>query len=150
MGRWTLLLMIPANLLLIAWVWFGRVVFAVGGWFLLVYAITVVPVLLGALLVTTILAFTKPGRPRTLSRAQAGAQLVMWLGMFGFGLTTVDFGDTDESDMSAITQVFGRSQATLDLSWTLMGVSALVVVVAWATLLVTLIVGRRGSVASTS
>lgn len=144
--RAALLWMIPVNLLLVAWVWFGRVLFAVGGWFLLIYAVTIVPVLLAALLVSTILAYLQPERPRRLTRAQALAQLVMWAGMFVFGLSSVDFGDTEDSDMSALTQVFGRNQVTLDLSWTLMTVSALVVIVAWVTLLVTLVSGRRREV----
>ena len=52
------------DLLLIAWVWIGRIVFGVGGWFFLVFLISVVPVLLLAFLVTTVLAYTQPGRPR--------------------------------------------------------------------------------------
>jgi hypothetical protein len=144
--RAALLWMIPVNLLLVAWVWFGRVVFAVGGWFLLIYAVTIVPVLLAALLVSTILAYLQPERPRRLTPAQTVAQLVVWAGMFVFGLSSVDFGDTEDSDMSALTQVFGRNQVTLDLSWTLMTASALVVVVAWVTLLVTLVSGRRREV----
>jgi hypothetical protein len=124
-------------------VWFGRVLFAVGGWFLLIYAVTIVPVVLAGLLVSTILAYLQPDRPRRLTPAQTVAQLVVWAGMFVFGLSSVDFGDTEDSDMSAITQVFGRNQATLDLSWTLMTASALVVVVAWVTLLVLLVAGRR-------
>lgn len=144
--RAALLWMIPVNLLLVAWVWFGRVLFAVGGWFLLIYAVTIVPVLLAALLVSTILAYLQPERPRRLTRAQTVAQLVVWAGMFVFGLSSVDFGDTEDSDMSALTQVFGRNQVTLDLSWTLMTASALVVVVAWVTLLVTLVSGRRREV----
>lgn len=144
--RAALLWMIPVNLLLVAWVWFGRVVFAVGGWFLLIYAVTIVPVLLAALLVSTILAYLQPERPRRLTPAQTVAQLVVWAGMFVFGLSSVDFGDTEDSDMSALTQVFGRNQVTLDLSWTLMTASAVVVVVAWVTLLVTLVSGRRREV----
>jgi hypothetical protein len=141
--RQTLLWMIPLNLLLVAWVWFGRVLFGVGGWFLLIYAVTIVPVLLAGHLVSTIVAYLQPGRPRRLTPAQAVAQLVVWAGMLVFGLSSVDFGDTEDSDMSPITQVFGRNQATLDLSWTLMTASALVVVVAWVTLLVLLVAGRR-------
>ncbi|MCW2767394.1 MAG: hypothetical protein JWO11_3353, partial [Nocardioides sp.] len=80
---------------------------------------------------------------------QTGAQLVMWLGMFVFGVVSVDFGDTEGSDISALTQLFGRSQLTLDASWTAMMVSAAVVVVAWITLLVALIAGRQRKVAST-
>ncbi len=143
LGRQTLLWMIPLNLLLIVWVWFGRIVFGVGGWFLLIFMLTVVPVLLIGLLLTTILAFTQPGRPRALTRPQALAQLVTWAGMFLAGAFVPDFGDTEDSYISLLTQVFGRSDALLDLSWTLMMVFAGVTLVGWVILLVTLTAHRR-------
>ncbi|MGZ8738867.1 MAG: hypothetical protein ACXWW7_17005 [Nocardioides sp.] len=143
LGRRTLLWMIPLNLLLIAWVWFGRVFFGVGGWFLLIFMMTVVPVLLIGLLLTTVLAFTQPGRPRSLTRPQAQAQLATWVGMFLAGAFVPDFGDTEESYTSLLTQLFGRSDALLDLSWTLMTVFAGASLVAWVILLVTLTGGRR-------
>jgi len=93
LGRQTLLWMIPLNLLLIVWVWFGRIVFGVGGWFLLIFMLTVVPVLLIGLLITTILAFTKPGRPRSLTRPQALVQLVTWAGMLLAGTFVPDLVD---------------------------------------------------------
>lgn len=137
--------MIPLNLLLVAWVWFGRIFFGVGGWFLLIFMLTVVPVLLIGLLITTVLAFTQPGRPRSLTRPQAHAQLATWAGMFLAGAFVPDFGDTEDSYVSLLTQLFGRSDAMLDLSWTLMTVFAGVTLVAWVTLLVTLTAGRRAA-----
>lgn len=142
-GRKTLLWMIPLNLLLIAWVWFGRMAFGVGGWFLLIFAFSVVPVLLVALLISTILAYTQPGRPRHLTSTQRVAQWATWLGMFGFGLFCPDFGDTDDSHISALTQVFGTSDSALGLSYTLTGLAALCTVAAWIALVVTLVAGRR-------
>ena len=143
LGRRTLLWMIPLNLLLIAWVWFGRIFFGVGGWFLLIFMMTVVPVLLVALLLTTILAFTQPGRPRALTRPQARAQLATWAGMLLAGAFVPDFGDTEESYASLLTQLFGRSDALLDLSWALMLVFTVATLAAWVVLLVTLASGRR-------
>ncbi len=145
LGRQTLLWMIPLNLLLVVWVWLGRIVFGVGGWFLLIFMLTVVPVLLLGLLLTTILAFTQPGRPRSLTRPQALAQLVTWAGMLLGGAFVPDFGDTEDSYISLLTQVFGRSDAMLDLSWTLMTVFAGVTLVGWVILLVTLTGGRRSA-----
>lgn len=142
-GRTTLLWMIPLNLLLIAWVWFGRIAFGVGGWFLLVFLFSVVPVLLIGLLISTILAYTQPGRPRHLTGAQRAAQWATWLGMFAFGLFCPDFGDTEDSHVSALTQVFGPSERLLDLSYTLTITAAGFTVVAWVGLMVTLIGGRR-------
>lgn len=143
LGRRVLLWMIPLNLFLVAWVWFGRMVFGVGGWFLLIYAFTVVPALLVGLLVSTILSFTQPGRPRALTRPQAWAQVVVWAGMFAFGLFSVDFGDTEDSETSALTRVFGRSRTLLDLSYDLTLAAGAVTVVAWMVLMVTLIGARR-------
>jgi len=148
-GRTTLLWMIPLNLLLIAWVWIGRLVFGVGGWFFLIFLMTVVPVLLVALLVTTILAYTQPGRPRHLTGPQRLAQWTMWLAMFAFGIVAVDFGDTEESEMSALTQLFGRNDAVLSASWTLELVFGAVTVVAWMALLVTLTGGRQKATSAT-
>jgi hypothetical protein len=135
--------MIPLNLFLVVWVWFGRLAFGVGGWFLVIYAFTVVPALLLGLLLTTILSFTQNGRPRALTRPQAWAQVAVWAGMFAFGLFSVDFGDTDDSEMSALTQVFGRSRDLLDLSYGLTLAAGAVTVAAWVVLLATLIGGRR-------
>lgn len=142
LGRRTFLLMIPLNVLLVLWVWFGRVAFGVMGWFLLVL-IPVALVLFLALMATSVLAFTQEGRPRSLTRPQAVAQLVTWAGMFLTGAFLPDFGDTDDSYISLLTQVFGRSNAMLDLSWTVVFVSAGVTIVAYAVLLGSLIMARR-------
>jgi Flp pilus assembly pilin Flp len=143
LGRTTLLLMIPLNLLLIAWVWIGRIVFGVGGWFFLVFLISVVPVLLLAFLVTTILAYTQHGRPRSLTRTQAVAQVVTWLALFVAGAFMPDFGDTDDSHISLLTQLFGRSNGALDVSYTIVLAAGAVAVVAYVVLLVALVAGRR-------
>ena len=117
LGRQTLLWMIPVNLLLVAWVWLGRIVFGVGGWFLLIFMLSVVPVLLIAMLVSTILAFTQDGRPRALTPLQAVAQLATWAGLFVLGAFMPDFGDTEDSQLSLLTQVFGYSDSLYDLSF---------------------------------
>ena len=67
LGRVTLLAMIPVNVVLVLWVWIGRIVFGVGGWFFLIFLVSVVPVLLVALTLTTVLAYTQHGRPRSLT-----------------------------------------------------------------------------------
>lgn len=143
LGRATLLWMIPLNLLLIVWVWIGRIVFGVGGWFIVIYLISVVPVLLIALVVSTILAFTQDGRPRSLTRVQAWAQVLTWLGMFGFGAFTPEFGDTDDSQISLLTQVFGQSDSLFDVSFTITIAFGLLTVVAYGVLLGALIFARQ-------
>ena len=49
--------MIPVNVVMVLWVWMGRIVFGVGGWFLFILAVSVVPLMLLALAVTTVLAY---------------------------------------------------------------------------------------------
>jgi hypothetical protein len=147
LGRRVLLLMIPLNLVLLAWVWFGRIFFGAGGWFLLIL-LYVLPFVFAGLILTTILGFTRPGRPRALTSAQAKAQLLVWCGMLGFGFFLVDFGDMDDSDLSAFTQVVGRNDVTLSISWTLTAVSTLVTAVAWIALLVLLIAQRRAALSA--
>ena len=143
LGRATLLWMIPLNLLLIAWVWIGRIVFGVGGWFFLIFLVSVVPILLIALILTTVLAYTQKGRPRSLTRVQGWAQLLTWIGMFGFGAFTPDFGDTEDSHISLLTQVFGDSDAMLDLSYTVTIAFALLTFVAYVVLLAALVFARH-------
>jgi hypothetical protein len=134
--------MIPLNLFLLAWVWFGRVAFGAYGWFL-VLMLYVVPFLFLAMLMTTVLSFRRSTPPRSLTRSQALAQLTMWAAMVGFGFFLVDFGDVDNSDLSAFTQVVGRNDTTLSISWTITGICAAVAVVAWLFLLVLLVAQKR-------
>ncbi|WP_296603517.1 hypothetical protein [Nocardioides sp.] len=147
LGRQTLLWMIPVNLLLVAWVWLGRIVFGVGGWFLLIFMLSVVPVLLIAMLVSTILAFTQDGRPRALTPLQAVAQLATWAGLFVLGAFMPDFGDTEDSQLSLLTQVFGYSDSLYDLSFLIALAGAVVAVAAYAVLLGALVFARRPATA---
>lgn len=145
LGRTTLLWMVPLNLALIAWVWIGRIVFGVGGWFFLVFLFSVVPVALVALLVTTILAYTQDGRPRALTRLQASAQLATWGGLLVLGAFMPDFGDTEDSQLSLLTQVFGYSDAMYDASFLVALAGALVAIAAYAVLLGALVLARRAA-----
>ena len=135
--------MIPVNLLLVVWVWFGRVVFGVGGWFFLVFMFSVVPVVLVALVLTTTLAYTQQGRPRSLTAVQAWAQLATWVSLFLFGAFCPDFGDTEDSERSLLTQLFGWSRGVLDLSYTLTIACALAAFVTYLVLLGSLVFARR-------
>ncbi|WP_051551748.1 hypothetical protein [Nocardioides sp. URHA0020] len=144
LGRRTLLWMIPLNLLLLVWVWIGRIVFGVGGWFFVIFLVSVIPVLLIGLLATTVLAYTQHGRPRSLTPMQAWAQVLTWVGLLGFGAFCPDFGDTEDSHISLLTQVLGASDAVLDLSYTITIAFAGLAFVAYVVLLATLIFARRG------
>jgi hypothetical protein len=149
LGRVVLLLMIPLNLLLLAWVWFGRIFFGAGGWFLLIL-LYVLPFVFVALLVTTILGFTMSGRPRALTKTQAGTHVILWGAMLGFGFFLVDFGDMEDSDVSAFTQTVGRNDATLSISWTMTAICTVAIVIAWIVLLVLLVAQRRSRSAQQS
>ncbi|MSZ77425.1 MAG: hypothetical protein F2667_10000 [Actinobacteria bacterium] len=141
-GRLALLWMIPLNLVLVPWIWFGRIVFGVGGWFFLILAPVALVVAI-ALAITTILAFTQAGRPRSLTAVQAVLQSLTWLALLVFGTFMPDFGDAPDSDLAFLTQVFGRSDALMDLSWSITLLAALAAVLAWLALLISLIAGRR-------
>jgi hypothetical protein len=142
--RTVLLTMIPVNLLLLAWAWFGRLAFGVGGWFMLLLA-PVVVVAGVALLVTSILALTQDGSPKALTGAQTGAQLLTWLGLLGFGLFLPDFGDTDDSARSVLTQLFGYSDDLYDAGFVVALAFGVLALVAYLVLLVLLIARRRAA-----
>ncbi|WP_121251210.1 hypothetical protein [Nocardioides ferulae] len=145
-GRNALVAMIPVNLLLVAWVWMGRVFFGVGGWFLLIFLLSLVPLLLMLLTISTVLAFTQPshpGRPRSLTRNQVRSQAVLWAGLFVFGAFCPDFGDAPDSSSSLLTQIFGYSDTLLDVSGFITLAGGAVAVGGYIALLTTLTVGRR-------
>jgi hypothetical protein len=138
--------MVPANLLLLAWVWLGRLAFGVGGWLLLIL-LPVVAILGVALLITTILAFTqdspRPDGRKALSGTQVWSQSLVWVGMLGFGLFVPDFGDTEDSVQSSLTRLFGYSDDLLSTSFLIALVFGLLTVVAYLVLLVALIAAHR-------
>ncbi|GAA4365207.1 hypothetical protein GCM10023146_06740 [Nocardioides caricicola] len=135
--------MIPVNLFLVAWVWLGRIVFGVGGWFFVFFMFTVVPVVFIALLVTTVLAYTQDGRPRALTPLQTWSQVLTWLGLFAFGAFMPDFGDTEDSMRSLLTQAFGYSDDLYNLGFALAAAAGLGAVAAYLVLFCSLIFARR-------
>ncbi|GAA4128218.1 hypothetical protein GCM10022215_39480 [Nocardioides fonticola] len=141
-GRATLLLMIPLNLLLVPWVWIGRLVFGVFGWFAY-FMLPVALIVAVAMTFTTILAFTQKRRPRSLSRAEVFWQWSTWAGLLALGTFLPDFGDTEESYRSALTQAFGYSDSLMNLSYSLSFGGAVVAVVAWIGLVISLLHGHR-------
>ena len=140
-GRFTLLAMIPINLFIVPWAWFGRLIFGVFGWFGFIMA-PLIAILAIALLVTTILAFTLPTRPRRLGGVQTTFQWLTWLAFLVFGAFMPDFGDTDDSHISLLTQLFGHSDALLDLSYSIAFIAGGLGVVALLGLFISLLVGR--------
>lgn len=143
LGRQVLLWMIPINVAVLLWVWLGRVLFGVAGWMVVIILFSALPVMLLAMLVTTVLAYTQPGRPRWLTTAQTRAQVFFWLSLVLVGLCVEDATDEPGSGQSALTVLIGRSDTTLELSNILAIGGSGVAVVAWTALLLSLTVGRR-------
>ena len=56
-----------------------------------------------------------------------------------------DFGDAPDSELSALTQLFGYSESLIDTSYLLAGLCGLLAVLAWVALLGLLIFGRPRS-----
>ena len=141
MTRLTLWLMIPSVLFFPAWVWIGRVVFGVGGWFIFIL-LPVAAVALVCLLITTILALTRRGSPKSLTAAQTFLQWSVWTALFTWGLFMPDFGDTEDSKTSILTQVFGYSDNLYDVSFTVSFIAASASALLWVALLFSLIANR--------
>jgi hypothetical protein len=91
----------------------------------------------------------KLGRAALLWMIPLNLQLVAWIGLLGFGTFCPDFGDTEDSHISVLTQVFGHTDAMLDLSYTLTIGFAALTVVAYVVLLGALLFGRRDKTPST-
>ena len=142
LGRLIFTLHLPVTVALLLWAWLGRVLFGVGGWFLMILPLFVGPWILLALGLTSVLAYTRDQRPRAFTRWETISVLTLWVGLFGVGLFIVDFGDTPGSDMSILTELAGRSESMLDLSWNLAVVSGGLAVAGWLGLIVLLILDR--------
>ena len=137
-------LTIPVNVILILWVWMGRAFFGAGGWFFLIFLVSVVPALAVGLTVTTVLAILQrlPKATGRLNPAQFWTLIGVWVSMICFGFFVVDFGDTKESEASAFSRLAGR--AVLDTSSTLSGIFFVLTIACYFALLVLLIIGMQG------
>ncbi|WP_370616600.1 hypothetical protein [Mumia sp. Pv 4-285] len=136
---------VPAGLFLLGWVWIGRAFLGAGGWLILLFAMTVVPVLFGALALTTAIAFSQR-RPPSVGRItprQAWAHVVLWVALFVFGFCVVDVGDAEDSSHSVLTLLVGPSDSVQDVSTVIALVAAVVAGAAWVWLLVELLVSGR-------
>jgi hypothetical protein len=135
---------IPVNLLLILWVWMGRALFGAGGWWFLIFMVSVVPVLLLALTATSVLAMVqrRPRETGRLTSAQFWTLSTVWASMLGFGFFIVDFGDSPDSAASAFTQLVGTG--SLATSNSLSGIFFVLAIVSYIALLVLLIIGVSG------
>jgi len=142
LGRFVFTIHLPVTVLLLLWAWLGRVLFGVGGWFLLFLPIFVGPWVLLALALTSLLAYTREQRPRAFTRWETISVLTLWVGLFGVGMFVVDFGDAPGSDMSILSELAGYSQATIDLSWGLAVASGIVAAAGWLGLIVLLLLDR--------
>lgn len=140
-------LMPALTVILLAWVWVGRVWFGALGVGAFALTFLQIPFLVAALALTTWLAVTQPpGRPRWLLALQAVAQTVVWLCLLVYGAALVDSDDLGtlpgKTWFSVLTAVFGADEQTLELSRTLEYHSYTVGMYAWLVLLVALLAAR--------
>jgi hypothetical protein len=139
--RAVLVLAIPLNLMLIAWIAIGRGLFGIlTGWAAYIVVLWAGPALLVFLTLSTVLMFCQPRRPARLTTAQAWLQVVCWLCMFVVGVAIVDGDDTGDVG-GILLSVFGNN-ATME---TISGISTLVAgfvgAAAWLALMVLLLIG---------
>jgi hypothetical protein len=150
LGRLVFTIHLPVTVLLLLWAWLGRVLFGVGGWFLMFLPLFVGPWIILALGLTSVLAYTREQRPRAFTRWETISVLTMWMGLLGVGFFIVDFGDAPGSDMSILSELAGHSQANIDLSLNLAVASGAIAFVGWLGLIVLLILDRFRASAPTA
>ena len=125
----------------------GRAFFGAGGWYFLIFLVSVVPALAVGLTVTTVLAILQ--RLSKVDRAaEPGPQfwtlIGVWVSMICFGFFVVDFGDTKDSEGIRLLPA-RRAKAALDTSNTLSGIFFVTTIAATGSvLLVLLIIGMQG------
>jgi hypothetical protein len=135
---------IPINVVPILWVWIGRALFGSGGWWMVIFLVSVTPVMILALTITSILAIRQrqPASVGFLTNGQFWCLTTMWLSLLLFGFFVVDFGDTKESISSAFSQLAGT--AAVDASNTLSIIFFVTSIAAYIGLLIQLIIGQDG------
>lgn len=143
LGRVLYFAQVPAALLLLVWVWIGRAFLGAGGWYIFILVFGPLEVVFVLLTVTTALSYAANKRRGYLPPGQIVALLVSWAAMLSFGFCLVDYGDTEESEASILTQVVGESESTLALSTQLAVASTIVWLIAWLGQLVLTVVDLR-------
>jgi hypothetical protein len=150
LGRLVFTVHLPVTVLLLLWAWLGRLLFGVGGWFLLFLPVFVGPWVLLALALTSLLAYTREQRPRSFTRWETISTLALWVGLLGIGVFVVDFGDAPGSEMSILTELAGQSPSMVDLSWSLSVASGIVAAAGWLGLICLLLLDRYRAYAPSS
>lgn len=142
--------MIVVNVVLVLWVWLGRALVDALGWLVIVLPLTVGPLALVALTVTTVMTRRRYPRPEqgsgatspgatVLSVPQTVAQLTSWAGLALLGLVVVDYTDAPDSDRSVLSALLGDPDGLLSASWDLSIFCAGVAVSGWIALFVLLL-----------
>jgi len=137
---------ILVNIVLILWVWIGRALFGSGGWWMVIFLVSVTPAMIVLLTITSILAIRQrqPASIGYLTNGQFWCLLTMWLSLLFFGFFIVDFGDTKESISSAFSQVVGAS--AVDTSNALSLIFFVAAIAAYVGLLIALIIAQDGRI----
>lgn len=126
--------LIPAIILVPLWITFGRAIFGVSGWNMLIFAFTLLPLSLGFHILVEILAWFGPVK-RSLSNKATLFLGIYYIAIFLFGLSVIDYSDVMNSENSGL-MVLGLSEVFTNVVTAL---SAIVAVGAAITLVVLLI-----------
>ena len=128
-----LVLAIPLNLSMVAWMIFGPGLFTTLAWTAQV-TLLASPIFLTCLTITTVMMFRQRRRPVRLTSGQAWAQIAGWAAMFTYGAA---LGDTDAmgSYESPLMKLFGGGKTLKQFSALLWWISVFGDVIAWTVLL---------------
>jgi len=132
-----LVLAIPLNLAMQAWMIFGPGLFTTLAWTAQV-TLVASPIFLTCLTITTVLMFRQRRRPVRLTSGQAWAQIACWAAMFTYGAA---LGDTDAMGTyeSPLMKLFGGGETLRQFSALLWWISVFGGVIAWTVLLAKLL-----------
>lgn len=140
-GRGLFRARLAVTLLLLVWAWVGRGFFGALG-----VVVAVLPMVAGPFVVLGLIVLEVLNRKvsrQHFTTAQSAAYVAMWVGLFGVGVFIVDSGKTPDSEVSIWTQLVGHSPATIDTSYSMLAVSAAVVIIGWLAAVAAAIIARR-------
>ena len=126
--------LIPAILIIPAWIAFGRGIFGVSGWNMLIFALTLLPLSLLYHILIEVLAWFGPVK-RSLSNKVTLLLGIYYVAVLVFGISVIDYSDVTNSENSGL-MVLGFSEIFTNVMTAL---SALLVVGTAITIVVFLI-----------
>lgn len=142
-GRAVAAVMVPLDVILLVWVWCGRAFFGLFGWYVIGFALTLVPLLAALLAAKNAAALAGTARPRALTPVQSTLQVLVWLALLVLGLTVPEVSDDPSSATSLLNQAAGPTPGLLALSEAVAAACVTLSLVLLVLLVVLLLLGRR-------